>query len=110
MTDLLDYKQPGILGETFVRCEPVDPDDRVTCAFSGAEPGHGDAYRDGNETVIPTAGTGVLNPGDRFSFYVIMKVDAGYVLDADGLRGVERGAHRDDDDATSVGRTTATRS
>jgi uncharacterized repeat protein (TIGR01451 family) len=80
--DLLDFKQAGVLGETFVRCEPVDPDDRVTCVFSAPNTVTVTQFKDGNELVIPTAGTGVLNPGDVFSFYLVTKVDAGYVLDA----------------------------
>ncbi len=81
VTDTLDLKQAGILGETFVRCEPVDPDDLVTCSEAGGIVSV-DELLVTNEAIIST-GTGTLNPGDEFSFYLITKVDPGYVLDAD---------------------------
>ncbi|MBM4467094.1 MAG: DUF11 domain-containing protein, partial [Chloroflexi bacterium] len=83
VTDTLDFKQAGILGETFVRCESLDPDDLVTCAFSAPNIVTVTRLQVGNEAVIPSAGNGTLNPGDSFSFYLITKVDPGYVLDAD---------------------------
>jgi uncharacterized repeat protein (TIGR01451 family) len=91
VTDTLDLKQDGILGETFVRCEPVDPDDQVTCAavdrtINGTVIEDGivrvQSFLDGNEGII-SGGTGTLNPGDEFSFWLITEVDPGYVLDAD---------------------------
>ena len=81
VTDTLDLKQAGILGETFVRCEPVDPDDEVTCSEVGGIVSV-DELLVTNEAII-SAGTGTLNPDDEFSFYLITKVDPGYVLDAD---------------------------
>ncbi len=82
ITDTLDLKQAGILGETFVLCEPVDPDDLVTCSEAGGIVTV-DFLEVGNEAIIPSAGTGTLNPGDQFGFYLITKVDPGYELDAD---------------------------
>ncbi len=81
VTDTLDLKQAGILGETFVRCEPVDPDDEVTCSEAAGIVSV-DELLVTNEAIIST-GTGTLNPDDVFSFYLITKVDPGYVLDAD---------------------------
>jgi len=83
ITDSLDFKQLNILGETFVRCEPLDPDDLVTCAFSAPNIVTVTRLQVGNEAVIPSAGNGTLNPGDEFGFWLITKVDPGYVLDAD---------------------------
>ncbi|MBC8422413.1 MAG: DUF11 domain-containing protein, partial [Chloroflexi bacterium] len=82
ITDALDRKQGIILGETFVRCEPVDPDQLVTCSEAGGIV-IVDFLEVGNEAIIPSAGNGTLNPGDQFGFYLITKVDPGYVLDAD---------------------------
>jgi uncharacterized repeat protein (TIGR01451 family) len=83
ITDALDFKQAGILGETFVRCEPLDPDDLVTCAFSAPNTVTVTRLQVGNEAVIPSAGNGTLNPGEEFGFWLITRVDPGYVLDAD---------------------------
>ena len=88
ITDTLDFKQAGILGETFVRCEPLDPDDLVTCIGPTIGPSSTvtvTLLRVGNEAIIPMAGNGTLNPGDSFGFYLITKVDPGYVLDATNL-------------------------
>jgi hypothetical protein len=85
VTDLLDFKEPGILGETFVRCEAIDPDDLAACSFAGPNTVTLNQLRVGNDLVVPTAGTGVLNPGDRYSFYLIVRVDSGYVLDGTDL-------------------------
>ncbi len=79
--DQLDYKQAGILGETFVRCEPMNPGDQVTCAFAAPNLVTVTGFKSGNETILP----GGLNPGERFSFWLITKVDSGYVLDADDV-------------------------
>ncbi len=77
--DQLDFKQAGILGETFVRCEPMNPGEQVSCAFAAPNLVNVTGYKSGNETILP----GGLNPGERFSFWLITKVDSGYVLDAD---------------------------
>ncbi len=88
VTDTLDFKQDGILGETFVRCEPLDPDDLVECSEEQtiilSDTVRVDTLQVANEAII-SGGTGTLNPGDSFSFYLITKVDPGYVLDADDL-------------------------
>ena len=78
--DFLDFKQLGILGETFVRCEPIDLDDWVGCSEAGGVVTVV-SFLKRLEQIIP----GDLNPGDEFSFWVITKVDPGYVLDADDL-------------------------
>jgi hypothetical protein len=86
VTDLLDFKQVNILGESFVRCEPIDPDDQVTCTGPLVGPLNTvtvTRLQVGNEAVIPTAGTGTLVPGKGYGFYLITRVDSGYVLDAD---------------------------
>ncbi len=80
VTDNLDYKQSGILGETFLRCEPVDPNDQVTCSVSGNLVTV-TQFKKGNELIIPSTGNGTLNPGDAYSFYLVTTVDSGYVLD-----------------------------
>ncbi len=80
VTDSLDYKQSGILGETFLRCEPVDPNDQVTCSVSGNLVTV-TQFKKGNELIIPSTGNGTLNPGDAYSFYLVTTVDSGYVLD-----------------------------
>jgi len=80
--DNLDYKQAGILGETYVRCEPFDFDDTVTCTAAGGVVTV-TYFKRGNDVIIPAAGQGVLNPGDEFGFWLITMVDPGYVLDAD---------------------------
>ncbi|MSP11331.1 MAG: DUF11 domain-containing protein [Chloroflexi bacterium] len=77
ITDVLDVKQAAILGETLVRCEPIDPDDQVTCSqAAGIVTVTGFKHR--NETVLP----GALAPASNFRFYLVTKVDSGYVLDA----------------------------
>ncbi len=83
VTDLLDLKQagPGILGETFVRCEPIDPDDVVACSFDGVRTVSVDALQVANDPILP----GDLNVGESHSFYLVTRVDPGYVLDADDL-------------------------
>jgi uncharacterized repeat protein (TIGR01451 family) len=85
VTDTLDLKQTDILGEMFLRCEPVDPDDQVTCSASGAPVTKTvtvSSFLAKNEVII-SGGSGALDPGEYFSFYLITKVDPGYVLDAD---------------------------
>jgi len=84
-TDTLDLKQAGILGERFLRCEPFDLDDQVTCAFAALNTVTLTHLQVGNENVVPTAGTGTLVPGKAYSFYLITQVDPGYVLDGTDL-------------------------
>ncbi|MFN8424052.1 MAG: choice-of-anchor Q domain-containing protein [Anaerolineae bacterium] len=81
VTDLLDLKAPGLLGERFLRCEPFDLDDAVTCSFAAVNTVTLTHLQVGNENVVPTAGTGTLTPGKAYSFYLITTVDEGYVLD-----------------------------
>jgi|GEM_PF-1655716 len=92
ITHLLDLKQAGILGETFLRCEPLDPDDQVTCAFTGPNTVTLTRFLAGNEQVVPTAGTGTLNPADVFQYVLVTRIDPGYVLDADNTGTIPAGA------------------
>ncbi|MFN8424049.1 MAG: DUF11 domain-containing protein [Anaerolineae bacterium] len=85
VTDLLDLKQPGLLGERFLRCEPFDVDDQVTCSFAALNTVTLTHLQVGNENVVPTAGTGTLIPGVAYSFYLVTTVDEGYVLDGTDL-------------------------
>jgi len=98
ITDTLDFKQVGILGETFLRCEALDPDDVVTCSF---DPVTGivklESYTRQNEPIF-VAGVGVLPPGMGFGFDLVVLVDPGYLLDADDVAPAtvfnsEAGAH-----------------
>jgi uncharacterized repeat protein (TIGR01451 family) len=83
LSDLMDFKQAGIPGETFVRCEPLDPDDLVSCSYNAATNSVTvTRFQDHNEAIIPSAGTGTLVPGRGYSFYLVTFVDSGYVLDA----------------------------
>ncbi|MCB0216898.1 MAG: DUF11 domain-containing protein, partial [Chloroflexi bacterium] len=82
VVDRLDFKQPGIPGETFLRCEPADPDEQVTCVYDAAS--HSvrlQSLLDHNEPIF-SGGVGVLQPGLPYRFYLITRVDPGYVLDA----------------------------
>jgi uncharacterized repeat protein (TIGR01451 family) len=82
VNDLLDFKQTGIPGETFLRCEPADPDDLVTCVYDPAT--HSvrlQSLSDHNESIF-AGGLGSLQPGLLYRFYLITMVDSGYVLDA----------------------------
>ncbi len=82
--DRLDFKQLGIPGEVFVRCEPLDPDDLVTCSYDAvANEVTVEQFLSHNEAIIPTAGNGTLVPGVGYGFYLVTRVDPGYVLDAD---------------------------
>ncbi|MEO8084914.1 MAG: hypothetical protein ABI780_13910, partial [Ardenticatenales bacterium] len=85
LSHTLDFKQPGILGETFVRCESVDPDDLVTCSFTAPNTVTVTSYRHANDIVIPAPGTGTLDPGDSFQYFLVTRIDAGYVLDGTDL-------------------------
>jgi uncharacterized repeat protein (TIGR01451 family) len=79
--DELDFKQEEILGETFVRCEPIDWEDEVIC---DVDDGYVwvEEFWDRDEVIIYDY-YGTLNPGDEFSFWLITEVDPGYVLDAE---------------------------
>jgi uncharacterized repeat protein (TIGR01451 family) len=79
--DELDFKQEEILGETFVRCEPIDWEDEVIC---DVDDGYVwvEEFWDRDEAIIYDY-YGTLNPGDEFSFWLITEVDPGYVLDAE---------------------------
>ncbi|MFN8422411.1 MAG: CHRD domain-containing protein [Anaerolineae bacterium] len=82
LTDTLDFKQPNLPGERFVRCEPLDPDDRVTCSVNAATNVVTlTQLKVHNETIF-NAGVGTLAPGIEYGFDLITEVDAGYVLDA----------------------------
>ncbi|MGA9352031.1 MAG: SdrD B-like domain-containing protein [Anaerolineae bacterium] len=83
IVDYLDYKQADILGETFVRCEPIEEEDEVICDYD-EEDGEVwvEYFWDQNEEIFYDY-DGILNPGDEFSFWLITEVDPGYVLDAD---------------------------
>ncbi|MEO8084272.1 MAG: hypothetical protein ABI780_10650 [Ardenticatenales bacterium] len=82
VTDTLDFKQPALTGERFVRCEPLDPDDRVTCTYNAATNVVTlQQLKVHNETIF-NAGVGTLPPGIGFGFDLITLVDPGYVLDA----------------------------
>ncbi len=83
IVDRLDFKQVGIPGETFLRCEPADPDDLVECVYDAAS--HTvrlERLLDHNEPIFQ-GGLGTLQPGLPYRFYLITRVDPGYVLDAD---------------------------
>ncbi len=82
LTDTLDFKQPGLAGERFVRCEPHDPDDRVLCSYNAATNVVTlTQLKVHNETIF-NAGVGTLAPGIGYGFDLITIVDPGYVLDA----------------------------
>ncbi|MCB9177357.1 MAG: DUF11 domain-containing protein [Caldilineae bacterium] len=83
--DFLDFKQFGILGERFLRCEPIDPDDTVSCSVAGGTVTVNSMFVQ-NDAIIP----GNLNPGDAFGFYLITEVDPGYVLDGTDLLATNR--------------------
>ncbi len=76
--DFLDFKQFGILGERFLRCEPFDIDDFVSCSESGGVVNL-DLLLAQNEQIVP----GLLKPGDVFKFYLVTEVDQAYVLEGD---------------------------
>jgi len=82
ITDTLDFKQPGIRGEIFVRCEVLDPDDAVTCSY---DPVTNivtlESLLSHNEPIF-VGGMGTLTVGSQYGFALIALVDPGYVLDA----------------------------
>ncbi len=92
VTHLLDFKQAGILGESFLRCEPLDPDDQVTCAFTGPNTVTLTRYLSGNQVIVPTAGTGLVNPNESFQYVLVTRIDPGYILDADNTGTIPVGA------------------
>jgi uncharacterized repeat protein (TIGR01451 family) len=67
-----------VLGETFVRCEPVDPDDLASCSEADGVVSV-DSLFSGNEQIVP----GKLNPGDAFSLWLIVEVCPDYLDVAD---------------------------
>ena len=82
VTDQLDFKQPGLTGETFLRCEPLDPDDLATCTYNAVTNVVTlTALRTGNEQSF-TGGLGTLVPGVEYGFVLVALVDPGYILDA----------------------------
>ena len=82
LIDTLDFKQAGIAGETFVRCEAVQDGDSVTCAYNAAtnEVTVTSFTREGDDIL---GGVGALFPMTEYMFYLVTQVDPGYVLDAD---------------------------
>lgn len=76
--DFLDFKKFGVLGETFLRCEPFDIDDFVSCSEQNGVVDLNLMLKQ-NEQIIP----GQLNAGEEFQFYIITKVSPAYVLEAD---------------------------
>ncbi len=85
LTDSLDLKQPGRLGERFTRCEPFDLDDLVTCTFTAPNTVTLTRLQVGNEAIFPAASAGTILPGAGYRFYLITTVDEGYVLDGTDL-------------------------
>jgi len=82
LVDTLDFKQAGIAGETFVRCEAVVEGDAVTCAYDPAtNQVTVTSFTRGGDDVI--GGGGTIFPMTEFMFYLVTRVDPGYVLDAD---------------------------
>ena len=73
---------PDILGEVLVRCEPLelDTDDAVTCTGPVDGVVTVTSMQVDNESILPD---GALSPGQEYSFYLIVQVDEGYVLDPD---------------------------
>ena len=74
---LFDGGLGAVLGEHFVRCEPFDIDDFVSCSESNGVVSVDNLFKQ-NEQVIP----GAINPGESFSFYLVTQVDPAYVLEA----------------------------
>ena len=84
LTDSMDFKQTNIPGETFVRCEPLDPDDLVTCtptAPGGANTFSLTTLRIANDLIF-NGGLGTLPASRTIQFYAVTLVDPGYFLDA----------------------------
>lgn len=75
--DFLDFKNFGELGEHFLRCEPFDIDDFVSCSETNGVIDV-DLLLVQNEQVLP----GQLNAGEVVQFYVVTEVDQAYVLEA----------------------------
>jgi len=82
LTDTLDFKQPGLPGERFVRCEPLDPDDAVICTYNAVTNVVTLANLRAHNEVIFSGGLGTLAPGITYGFDLITLVDPGYILDA----------------------------
>ena len=73
-------------GFTFNRCEPIDPNDEVTCSVAGRVVTL-ESIEVTNTIVFEDGGD--IDPGDSFAFIVVADIDAGYVLD--GLTDADPG-------------------
>ena len=73
--DIEDILDPG---EVYSRCEPFDLDDEVLCSEAGGVV-NVDFLEVRNEQIIPAPG--VLKAGEEFSFWLIVDVKPGFVLD-----------------------------
>ncbi|MCB0215853.1 MAG: DUF11 domain-containing protein, partial [Chloroflexi bacterium] len=81
--DQLDFKQAGIPGERFLRCESYDGVSTVSCSYNAVTNRvQLQSYTDPDGSAF-IAGQGVLVPGKPYAFYLVVEVDSGYVLDAD---------------------------
>ena len=78
LVDALDFKQLGILGETFLRCEPVAPTDAATCSFTAPNTVTVTNFSRSGTTVVP----GTIPAGNSYQIDLVVLVDPGYVLDA----------------------------
>jgi hypothetical protein len=76
----LDYVQFGVLGETFLRCEPFDIDDFVACSENNGVVDV-DLLLRTNQQIVP----GDLAPGEQYGFYLITEVVPDYVEQAAGV-------------------------
>jgi uncharacterized repeat protein (TIGR01451 family) len=78
LVDALDFKQLGILGESFLRCEAVAPTDSATCSFTAPNTVTVTNFSRSGTTVIP----GTIPAGNSYQIDLVVLVDPGYVLDA----------------------------
>jgi len=66
----------------FNRCEPIDPDDQVTCSVISGTPLTGQTVRlDQLKTRGTTQIPGDLDPGEGYGFAIVVDVESAYVLD-----------------------------
>ncbi len=86
LVDALDFKQLGILGETFLRCEPVAPTDAATCSFTAPNTVTVTNFSRSGTTVVP----GTIPAGNSYQLDLVVLVDPGYVLDATDLIATDR--------------------
>ncbi len=86
LVDALDFKQLGILGETFLRCEPVAPTDSATCSFTAPNTVTVTNFSRSGTTVVP----GTIPAGNSYQIDLVVLVDPGYVLDATDLIATDR--------------------